>query len=65
MDTIDKLGELAFASRLKRLSERMLNDVNQIYDYHGFDFKSTWFPIVQLLDEIYPNMIGITEIARE
>jgi len=65
MDTIEKIGELALGSRLKRLSDRMLSDVNRIYDYHQIDFKATWFPIVQLLNEIYPDMIGITEIARE
>ena len=31
MDIIQELGSLAFASRLKRISERLMKDVSRVY----------------------------------
>jgi GNAT superfamily N-acetyltransferase/DNA-binding MarR family transcriptional regulator len=61
MDLIQELGELAFASRLKRLSERLMRDVAAVYAAHDVDFEPRWFPVVYLLRTRSP--MAITEIA--
>ncbi len=51
IDFLDELGELALGSRLKRLSERMLNDAAQIYQYFGVEVQPKWFTLLALLDK--------------
>lgn len=48
-DIVKQLGELALATRLKRLSERLMHDVGQIYHEQGFDFDPRWFALLQLI----------------
>ena len=36
-DFLDELGELALASRLKRLSERMMLEASGVYAHFGLD----------------------------
>jgi DNA-binding MarR family transcriptional regulator/predicted GNAT family N-acyltransferase len=48
-DIIKQLGELALATRLKRLSDRLIHDVSKIYKEQGFDFDPRWFALMQLL----------------
>ena len=43
MDLIAELGALALGSRMKRLSNELLKDVDNIYKYAGVDFQSQWF----------------------
>ena len=50
IDLIRKLGPLAFASRLKRLSERLMKDVALVYKDLNVDFQPRWFPVLYLLD---------------
>ena len=40
METINELAELAFASRLKRLSERLMKDVSCLYHKLEVDFEA-------------------------
>lgn len=62
MDLIRQLGPLAYASRLKRLSERLMHDVSKIYRMHDADFEARWFPVAYLL--LHKSPMGITEIAE-
>ena len=63
MDIIQELGSLAFASRLKRISERLMKDVSRVYADLDVDFEARWFPVLYLLTRNSPQ--SITEIARE
>jgi len=49
MDIVDQLGELALATRLKRLSERLMKDVSQIYGDLEEDFQARWFTLLYAL----------------
>lgn len=50
-------------SRLRRLSERLLSDVAQIYRSAGIDFEAPWFPLFYLLK--HKGAISVTDLARE
>ena len=62
MDFIADLGELALATRLKRLSERLMKDVSRVYRDLGIDFKANWFSILYALGQESP--MSVTELAR-
>jgi DNA-binding MarR family transcriptional regulator/predicted GNAT family acetyltransferase len=62
MDLISDLGPLALGSRLKRLSDRMMKSVSEIYKSSGLDFESKWFPLFYLLSK--EGEKGIMEIAE-
>ncbi|RYU96417.1 bifunctional helix-turn-helix transcriptional regulator/GNAT family N-acetyltransferase [Emticicia agri] len=62
MDLISDLGALALGSRLKRLSDRMMKSVSEIYRNSGIDFESKWFPLFYLLSK--EGEKGIMEIAE-
>ncbi|MFH2001736.1 MAG: bifunctional helix-turn-helix transcriptional regulator/GNAT family N-acetyltransferase [Planctomycetota bacterium] len=51
MDMLSELRELAFATRLKRLSERLWRDVSRIYDELEVEFEPRWFPILYSLSQ--------------
>lgn len=61
MDLIHELEELAVATRLKRLSERLSADVSKIYKESDVDFEAKWFLILTLLQK--EKAMAITEIA--
>lgn len=61
MDLVHELGELALATRLKRLSERLSNDVSKIYKESDVDFEAKWFLILSLLQK--EKIMAITAIA--
>jgi len=63
MDLIKRLGSLALASRLKRLSDRLLRDGYRIYREQGLDFEPRWFTVFYLLSQKSP--LAVTKIARE
>lgn len=62
MDLIRQLGPLAFASRLKRISERLMKDVSRLYQEQDVDFQARWFPVLYLLGQ--KASMSITEIAH-
>ena len=62
MDLITDLGELALASRLKRLSERLMRDVSRVYRELDAPFEARWFPLLRALLEESPQ--GVTQVAR-
>ena len=61
MDLVSELAELAIATRLKRLSEQLSNDVSKIYKESAVDFEARWFLILSLLAK--EKLMAITEIA--
>lgn len=62
MDVIKELAELAFASRLKRVSERLTREVSRLYHRLDIDFEARWFAILYTLNLHSPQ--AITEIAH-
>lgn len=62
MDMITELAELAFATRLKRLNERLSRDVSMVYHKLGVDFEARWFSIFYALNRKSPMMV--TELAQ-
>lgn len=63
MDLISRLGPLAFGSRLRRISERLMRDVSAVYREQQVEFEARWFPVLYVLSEHSP--MGVTEIARD
>ena len=61
-DIIKELGELAFATRLKRLSERLLKDVSRIYQVLDVDFEARWFAVLYGLSKRSP--MTVTALAQ-
>ena len=51
MKFYQSLGYLLFGTRLKRLSETFLKDINRIYRKHKINFDASWFPVFYLLSE--------------
>ncbi|ULQ54019.1 MarR family winged helix-turn-helix transcriptional regulator [Flavihumibacter fluvii] len=56
-------GVLVFGSRLRRISEAFLADVNSIYKHHGIRFDAAWFPIFYMLS--HQGALSIREISIE
>ncbi len=63
MDLIKQLGSLALASRLKRLSDRLMRDGVRIYREEGLAFEPRWFTVFYLLSKKSP--LSVTEIAHQ
>lgn len=63
MDFLDELGELALATRLKRLSERLAHDVSLIYKKVGLELEPKWFLVLMLLKK--EKLLSIVEISEK
>jgi DNA-binding MarR family transcriptional regulator len=63
MNFYQDLGFLVFGSRLKRLGDTFINDVNKVYKNHKIDFDASWFPVFYILSQ--KKEISIKEIADE
>lgn len=63
MNFYQSLGHLVFGSRLKRLSETYINDVNSIYKKHRIPFDASWFPVFYILSQ--KKEVSIREISNE
>lgn len=63
MNFYQQLGFLVFGSRLKRLGDTFINDVNRIYKDHKIDFDASWFPVFYILSN--KKEISIKEISDE
>ncbi|MEZ4388554.1 MAG: bifunctional helix-turn-helix transcriptional regulator/GNAT family N-acetyltransferase [Candidatus Krumholzibacteriia bacterium] len=61
MDLIRDLGELALASRLRRLADTLQADVSSIYRDLGVDFEARWFPVLTVLRPV--DSLSVTELA--
>lgn len=62
MDFLKDLGALALGSRFRRLTDRLAQDVAQIYRELDIDFEPRWFPVYYLLHQQAP--MGVVDIAR-
>jgi len=62
MDLINELAELALATRLKRLSERLSQDVSKIYKEFDINFESKWYLTLELLRK--EKTLSIVEISE-
>lgn len=61
MDLVHELAEIALATRLKRLSDKLSQDVSKIYKESDVDFEARWFLILTLLER--EKLMAITAIA--
>lgn len=51
MNFYQDLGFLVFGSRLKRLANTFIHDVNRIYKIHKIQFDASWFPVFYILSQ--------------
>ncbi|MGN6418100.1 MAG: MarR family winged helix-turn-helix transcriptional regulator [Pseudobacter sp.] len=63
MNFYESLGFLVLGSRLRRLSETFLADVNKIYAAHQLKFDASWFPVFYILSK--EKQVSIRYIADE
>ncbi|MEO0582946.1 MAG: bifunctional helix-turn-helix transcriptional regulator/GNAT family N-acetyltransferase [Bacteroidota bacterium] len=63
MSFFEKIGKFALGSRLRILSERMMEDAAQIYPMYGLDMRPKWFPVFYVLSQ--QKQMGIMAIADE
>ncbi|NET32294.1 MAG: MarR family transcriptional regulator [Cyanothece sp. SIO1E1] len=61
MDFYKAAGGLILGTRLKRLSDRFLQEVGQIYQELEIEFEPSWFPVFFLLRE--KGDLSMTDIA--
>lgn len=62
MDFLKQLGSLAISSRMRRLADRMSQDVSLLYRDLNLDFEPRWYPVFSLLSQESP--IGVVDIAK-
>ena len=63
MSFYKQTGALIFGTRLKRLSDRFLQDVSKLYKSLNITFEPGWFPVFYLINE--KGTLTMTEIANE
>jgi DNA-binding MarR family transcriptional regulator len=63
MNFIKQLGEVAFGTRLRLLTDRFIQDGDKIYKTLNIDFEPRWFTMFYLLSKRSP--LSITEITGE
>jgi GNAT superfamily N-acetyltransferase len=62
MDFIKDLGYLAVATRMKRLTERLMKGAGEVYKSLGIDFEPRYFAVFYLLSQS-KEPLSISEIA--
>ncbi len=62
MNFYQDLGFLIMGTRMKRLSDTFLQDVNRFYQSKDIEFDASWFPIFYLLGR--KKELSIREIAN-
>jgi DNA-binding MarR family transcriptional regulator len=63
MSFYSSLGYLVFGSRLRRLSEYFLMEVNKVYEQSGIAFDASWFPVFYILSK--QQNIPLIDIAEQ
>ncbi|MCD8165678.1 MAG: bifunctional helix-turn-helix transcriptional regulator/GNAT family N-acetyltransferase [Bacteroides sp.] len=63
MEFFNKTGKMAMGSRLRMLTDKMMEDAAQVYKLYGTDLKVKWFPVFFVLSDGQPRTI--TSIAAE
>jgi DNA-binding MarR family transcriptional regulator len=61
VDLIREFGAVAFASRLRRLSDRLKTEATRIYRSYGIEFNDSWFLVALVLSK--REGISVTEAA--
>jgi DNA-binding MarR family transcriptional regulator len=51
MNFYEELGYLVLGSRMRRLSEAFLSEINKTYQTAGINFDASWFPVFYLLSK--------------
>lgn len=62
MNFYHELGPLVLGTRLKRLSDHFLSEVNKVYLDNNIPFEASWFGVFYLLDK--HTELSIYEIAE-
>jgi len=63
MNLYQSLGYLVLGSRLRRLSESFLSEINRAYQNEGIDFDASWFPVFYLLSK--NDSLSIKELSEQ
>jgi DNA-binding MarR family transcriptional regulator len=63
MNLYQSLGYLVLGSRLRRLSESFLSEINRAYQNEGIDFDASWFPVFYLLSK--NDNLSIKELSEQ
>lgn len=63
MNLYQSLGYLVLGSRLRRLSEAFLSEINKAYQQAGIDFDASWFPVFYLLSK--NSSLSIKELSEK
>ena len=63
MNLYQRLGYLVLGSRLRRLSENFLAEINRAYQNAGIDFDASWFPVFYLLSK--NDALSIKELSEQ
>src|ERR1700712_5141068 len=63
MNFYQNLGYLVLGSRLRRLSEAFLSEINRAYQNEGIDFDASWFPVFYLLSK--NGSLSIKELSEQ
>tara|TARA_B100002019_G_scaffold91560_1_gene78941 strand:- start:138 stop:602 length:465 start_codon:yes stop_codon:yes gene_type:complete len=61
MQLYNDMGRLGLGSRLKRISDRLIQDVNDIYQSQGIDLEASCFPLLFLISRDGPISLRIAE----
>ncbi len=61
MNFYESLGYLVLGSRLRRLSEAFLSEINKTYQAAGIEFDASWFPVFYLLSQ--NDSLSIKELS--
>lgn len=51
MDSLKGFGELGLASRMKRISESLMKEIQLVYDYYKIDFDPYLFPVFKVIEQ--------------
>jgi DNA-binding MarR family transcriptional regulator len=63
MNFYQNLGYLVLGSRLRRLSEAFLAEINRAYQNENIDFDASWFPVFYLLSK--NSSLSIKELSDQ
>jgi DNA-binding MarR family transcriptional regulator len=62
MNFYEELGYLVLGSRMRRLSEAFLSEINKTYQAAGIPFDASWFPVFYLLSQ--NESLSIKELSE-
>lgn len=63
MNLFQNLGYLALGSRLRRVSESFIAEINRAYQNEGIEFDASWFPVFYLLSK--NDALSIRELSEQ